>query len=111
MRDGPNVAALAAAHWARWEAGIYAREPEALDALHRLIEGMVKHQDRGTLDPTVRELEVLRLLTFGHTRQSASVHLGIGLETVKTHLTNVRLKLGARNKTHAVAIAIRRGLI
>ncbi len=60
---------------------------------------------------TPRELAVLRLLSIGMPFKQAAQYLGIGEETVRTHLKKVQLKLGVRNRTHAVAEAVRRRLI
>ena len=60
---------------------------------------------------TPRELAVLRLLSIGMPFKEASQYLGIGEETVRTHLKKAQMKLGVRNRTHAVAEALRRHLI
>ncbi len=60
---------------------------------------------------TPRELAVLRLLSVGMPFKDAAEYLGIGEETVRTHLKKVQMKLGVRNRTHAVAEAVRRHLI
>jgi DNA-binding CsgD family transcriptional regulator len=60
---------------------------------------------------TPRELAVLRLVSVGLPFKEVAEYLGIGEETVKTHLKKVQLKLGVRNRTHAVAEAVRRHII
>ena len=60
---------------------------------------------------TPRELAVLRLLSVGMPFKEAAEYLGIGEETVKTHIRKVQLKLAVRNRTHAVAEALRRHII
>src|SRR5579862_4349358 len=60
---------------------------------------------------TARELAVLRLLAEGNTNRDAAKVLGIHEETVKGHVKNVLSKLGARDRTHAVTLALRRGII
>jgi DNA-binding CsgD family transcriptional regulator len=60
---------------------------------------------------TGREREVLTLLAQGLYLDEIGQRLGIGSETVRTHLRKASDRLGAANRTHAVAIAIRRGLI
>jgi len=60
---------------------------------------------------TDREREVLELLADGLQLDEIANRLGIGSETVRTHLHNATGKLGAANRTHAVAIAIRQKLI
>lgn len=60
---------------------------------------------------TVRELEVLRLIRDGHRNKQIADDLGIAETTVNFHIKNLVDKLGANDRTHAVTIAIRRGLI
>lgn len=60
---------------------------------------------------TVRELEVLTLAADGLLLEEVGAKLFISLDTVKTHLIRLRRKLGARNCTHAVALALKAGLI
>jgi DNA-binding NarL/FixJ family response regulator len=65
----------------------------------------------GTVDLTAREREVLRLLAEGWAHEQIGGHLGIGAETVRTHLRKASDRLGAANRTQAVATALRLGLI
>ena len=60
---------------------------------------------------TDRQLDVLGLLARGLTEHHVGQLLGIGEETVKSHSKAARRNLGARNTAHAVAIALREGLI
>lgn len=60
---------------------------------------------------TPREAAVLRLLSVGMPFKEAAQYLEIGEETVRTHLKKALHKLGVRNRTQAVAEAIRRRLI
>ena len=64
---------------------------------------------RGKL--TRRQREILQLLADGESTTVAARELGLSEETVKTHTKNVLARLGARNRTHAVAIALRESLI
>jgi two-component system, NarL family, response regulator len=64
---------------------------------------------RGKL--TRRQREILQLLADGGSTSVAARELGLSEETVKTHTKNVLGRLGARNRTHAVAIALRECLI
>ena len=66
----------------------------------------------GLADPlTDRELEVLRLLAAGKSNQRIAHDLVVALNTVKKHVTHVLGKLGAANRTEAVARARQLGLI
>ena len=60
---------------------------------------------------TARELDVLRLIRDGHRYKQIADKLGIAETTVNFHIKNLVDKLGANDKTHAVTIAIRRGLL
>lgn len=64
---------------------------------------------RGKL--TGRQREILQLLANGGSTSLAARELGLSEETVKTHTKNALGRLGARNRTHAVAIALRDSLI
>lgn len=60
---------------------------------------------------TPRELAVLRLVSLGMASNDIAKRLGVGEETVRSHLKKVQVKLGARNRAHAAAEAIRQQLI
>ena len=64
---------------------------------------------RGKL--TRRQLQILQLLADGESTTVAARELDLSEETVKTHTKNAVARLGARNRTHAVAIALRESLI
>jgi DNA-binding NarL/FixJ family response regulator len=59
---------------------------------------------------SARELQVLRLVARGDRNKEIGQKLDISEETVKMHLKNAAAKLNARDRTHAVSIAIRRGI-
>ncbi len=61
--------------------------------------------------PTPREIEVLQLLAAGDSNQNIADKLYISVRTVKKHTSNIYAKLGAMNRTQAVAIARRYGLL
>ena len=58
-----------------------------------------------------RQLDVLRRAAAGLQEREIAADLSISFHTVRNHLSRVRGILGARNTTHAVAIAMRRGII
>lgn len=58
-----------------------------------------------------RQKELLERFSRGETYEEIAAGLGIKAITVNMHIQTARRKLGARNTTEAVAIAIRRGLI
>jgi len=60
---------------------------------------------------TVREIEVLRLIASGNANKLIADRLSITEETVKGHVKNILSKLGAHDRTHAVTIGLKRGII
>lgn len=101
---------------------------ELADAVRRVIQGeAVLHPavartvltalsdlaggDGGHGELSVRELEIIKLLAQGLSNREIAVRLSLGVETVKTHISSILAKLGAVDRTQAVAVALRRGLI
>ena len=66
-----------------------------------------------TSEPTLtpREVDVLRLVAAGHSNKQVAARLGVTVDTVKTHLKAVFVRLGVANRTEAVTTALRLGLI
>jgi DNA-binding NarL/FixJ family response regulator len=60
---------------------------------------------------TAREVEVLRAVARGRTNAQIGRELSIGEATVKTHLLRAFAKLGVDDRTHAVTVAMQRGLL
>jgi DNA-binding NarL/FixJ family response regulator len=60
---------------------------------------------------TQREVEVLRLIAAGNRNRDVADALSISEDTVKVHVKHVMEKLGANDRTEAVTIALRRGII
>jgi DNA-binding NarL/FixJ family response regulator len=65
----------------------------------------------GQEDLTPRELEVLELIREGNKNKQIADQLGISETTVNFHIKNIVDKLQANDRTHAVTIALRRGLL
>ncbi len=65
----------------------------------------------GDDDLTERELDVLRLIRDGYRNKQIADQLAIAETTVNFHIKNLVDKLGANDRTHAVTIAVRRGLL
>lgn len=61
--------------------------------------------------PTARELDVLKGVAAGQANKVIATRLGISEETVKAHMKNILAKLGANDRTHAVVIALQRGIL
>jgi len=74
-----------------------------------IVAQLAEHLSDETL--TTREVEVLRQVAGGNRNRDIAEHLFISAETVKVHVKHVMDKLGASDRTEAVAIAIRRGII
>lgn len=60
---------------------------------------------------TLRETQVLRLVALGHGNKEVGQALSLTEETVKAHMRTILGKLSARDRTHAVTIALKRGII
>jgi DNA-binding NarL/FixJ family response regulator len=62
-------------------------------------------------DLSSREIDVLRLIATGNANKQFAAQLSIAEETVKSHVTNILAKLSANDRTHAVTLALKRGII
>jgi len=60
---------------------------------------------------TEREIDVLKLVAAGNGNKQIADQLSIGEATVKSHVTNILSKLGANDRSHAVTIGLKRGII
>lgn len=60
---------------------------------------------------TEREIEILRQVAAGNANKMIADTLSISEQTVKTHIRNILSKLGANDRTHAVTIGLKRGII
>ena len=89
----------------------------APDITRRLIEQFVQRPPPGTTVPpalgelTPREVEVLRLLARGLSNAEIADQLVVGETTVRTHVTRILAKLGARDRVQAVVAAYESGLV
>jgi DNA-binding NarL/FixJ family response regulator len=68
-------------------------------------------QHVGEIALSERELEVLRKVAAGNSNKQVAAQLGISEDTAKAHMKNILAKLNANDRTHAVTIAVRRGII
>ena len=91
------------------------RQIEDLAARHHhgetAAEEATSRQRWAELDLTKGELEVLQLIADGHANREIAKQLFVSQETVKSHVRNILARLQARSRSHAVAIALRHGLI
>ncbi|HET7509376.1 MAG TPA: response regulator transcription factor [Solirubrobacterales bacterium] len=101
-------------------ASAYVARTAGPEALRRAVDAAIAQESfvdpdvppkgsRGKL--TRRQREILQLLANGESAAVAARELDLGEETIKTHTKNALARLGAKNRTHAVAIAIRECLI
>ena len=60
---------------------------------------------------TPREVEIIEQVSAGMSNKEVAAHLGLFEKTVKNHLNSVFVKLDASDRTHAVMLAIERGII
>jgi DNA-binding NarL/FixJ family response regulator len=74
-----------------------------------LAAKLAEHIGEDTL--SAREVEVLSLVAAGNRNRDIGEQLYIAEETVKVHLKHIREKVGAKDRTEAIAIAVRRGII
>lgn len=74
-----------------------------------IAAGLAEHYGGDGL--TEREMEVLRQISAGNRNKDVAAKLSIAEETVKVHMRHIMEKLGAIDRTQAVAIAVRRGII
>jgi DNA-binding NarL/FixJ family response regulator len=85
--------------------------PQQTRALISRFASATNQRDKNLAELTDRETDVLRLLARGRSNQEISDELYIGIETVKTHIRSILLKLGAKNRTQAVIIAYESGFV
>ena len=79
--------------------------PMPADVAERLAE----REEQGTL--TRREVQVVELIATGMRNKEIAGVLNISEETVQAHVKNILAKLGVRDRTAAVTVALRRGII
>src|ERR1700754_2631064 len=93
---------------------------EMLSTIRQIMDGksrvpeeiapeMPGHANDDELTP--RETQVLTHVAMGEANRDIAVALGIAEETGKAHMKSILAKLSANDRTHAVAIALRRGII
>ena len=98
----------------------YVARTAGAQELRRAVESALAQES--FLDPAVpprgsrgkltrRQRQILQRLANGESTTVAARELDLSEETVKTHTKNIMSRLGARNRTHAVAIALRESLI
>ena len=87
-------------------------QPEITGTVLRRLVGdarVAANKDKGLL--TVREIQILEAVADGKSNKEVAAALAIAEDTVKTHLRRLYEKLGAADRAHAVAIALRQSII
>ncbi|MDP3807701.1 LuxR C-terminal-related transcriptional regulator [Hydrogenophaga sp.] len=120
LDEGPALGALVQRYQALHDSG-QVRDPLMSDYLQRLLQAFgplpseaeaVGDLPGGALEPLTRkEMRVLQLLVEGYSNSAMAEKLYVSDSTVRTHLRNINMKLGAHSRTQAVAIARRLGLL
>ena len=87
------------------------RAVDAVTDFKPFIDPEVERSGTGQVPITPRQRQILQLFANGHSTDDAAERLGLSTETVRTHAKASLPRLGARDRAHAIAIAIRGGLI
>ena len=123
MRDGltcPVGGRWVVAFWSRRELGNILPRPTRIMILAATSYAAVRLEQLAGPDfnrigslgrLTPREIAVLRLFSTGRQCHDVAQALGLGNETIRSHMKKAQVKLGVRNQTHAVAEALRQNLI
>ena len=120
LDEGPAIGALVLRYQALHDSG-QARDPLMGDYLQRLLQAFGplpsdsdtagERPDSALESLTRKEIRVLELLVEGYSNSAMAEKLYVSDSTVRTHLRNINMKLGANSRTQAVAIAHRLGLV
>ena len=90
---------------------VHAGESYVSPALSARLVEQLQPRSRRSRTLTARELMVLRLVASGLSNRDIAAALSITERTVKFHVTAILNRLGADNRTQAVALAVRRGIL
>ena len=93
------------------DALVLARPSTRSGRAERILARSEPVEERAVEELTAREVQVLELLAEGLPNKAIAARLGISDQTVKFHVAAISGKLGAANRTDAVRLAVRRGLI
>jgi DNA-binding NarL/FixJ family response regulator len=74
-----------------------------------VASNLAAHRGEETLSP--REIAVLKLVAAGNSNRQIGARLSITEETAKAHMKRIIAKLGANDRTHAVTLALARGML
>jgi DNA-binding CsgD family transcriptional regulator len=68
-----------------------------------------EYKPRGKKSPTPRQLELMAYLAEGQSRKEVAHNLGISVQTIKNHMSDLYERLDAADCCHAFAILVQRG--
>lgn len=120
LDEGPSVGKLLQRYAGSLEAPAHGSDPILAEYVQRLLlaAGPLAAPDTdaptaaGTEEPLTRkEIRVLQLLAEGYSNSAMAEKLFVSDSTVRTHLRNINMKLDAKSRTQAVAIARKLGVI
>lgn len=83
----------------------------SVERFESFIDPGVAGREAAEISITRRQRQILQLFADGHSTDEVAKRLGLSLETVRTHASASLPRLGARDRAHAVAIAMRGSLI
>ena len=90
---------------------VHGGEPYVSPSLSAKLLDRMQPRTRGSRSLTTREMMVLRLMASGLSNRDIAAALESTERTVKFHVTAILNRLGADNRTQAVALAVRRGIL
>jgi two-component system, NarL family, response regulator len=120
VAHGPEAQQHAATEAIRAGATAYVVKSSSVEELNRAVDAAVESQrfvdpaagrDGGGSALTRRQRQILQLYADGQSTARVAKRLGLSAETVRTHTKAILARLGARDRAHAVAIALRSSLI
>ena len=120
VAHGQQAQHHAATEAIRAGATAYVVKSSPVEELDRAVEAAVESErfvdpaadrSRGRSTLTRRQRQILQLYADGHSTARVAKRLGLSAETVRTHTKAILARLGARDRAHAVAIALRSSLI
>jgi DNA-binding NarL/FixJ family response regulator len=119
VAHGPRPEPQAASEAIEAGAAAFVAKSSPTDSLARAVDAAVAAESfvdpaaggNGIVPLTRRQRQILQLYADGLSTAEVSARLGLSLETVRTHTKALLGRLGARDRAHAVALAIRSGLI
>jgi len=121
VAHGPQAQDHAATEAIKAGATAYVVKSSSLEALSRAVDAAAEserfvdpaasRESRGRPAITRRQRQILQLYADGQSTARVARRLGLSAETVRTHTKAILSRLGARDRAHAVAIALRSSLI